>query len=98
MVSDRTASRRAAFRIVGRVQGVGFRWWTRSVAEELGVVGWVRNVEDGSVEVEVEGPPDAVEALHRRLHEGPPASVVERVTERSASTGTLGHAFEIVRT
>ena len=44
-----------AYRIVGRVQGVGFRWWTRRTAERLSLYGSVRNLTDGSVEVHVTG-------------------------------------------
>ena len=39
----------------GRVQGVGFRWWTRARALELGLTGWARNTQDGRVEVVAEG-------------------------------------------
>lgn len=53
----------ARFRVRGRVQGVGFRWRTREQGLALGLAGWVRNCPDGSVEVEVEGPAAAVEAL-----------------------------------
>jgi acylphosphatase len=47
----------------GRVQGVGFRWWTRSRALELGLTGWALNLDDGRVEVVAEGPRAACEAL-----------------------------------
>ena len=69
-------------RITGRVQGVGFRWWTKGKADELGVSGWVRNRRDGSVEALLEGPAEAVDEMVRALHEGPPGAVVERL-ERS---------------
>jgi acylphosphatase len=61
-----SAERRTAF-VAGTVQGVGFRWWVRARALELGVVGWALNRSDGRVEVVAEGPPDAVEALMERL-------------------------------
>jgi acylphosphatase len=51
----------------GRVQGVGFRWWTRAQALELGLVGHARNTADGRVEVVAEGPRDRVEQLLSRL-------------------------------
>ena len=47
----------------GRVQGVGFRWWVRSRALELGLVGSVTNLDDGRVQVEAEGPRQACERL-----------------------------------
>jgi acylphosphatase len=70
---------RRGFRVTGRVQGVGFRFWTRRIAEELGLEGSVRNMPDGSVEVQVAGPVDAVARLEAALRTGPPDSRVTRV-------------------
>jgi acylphosphatase len=56
--------------VAGRVQGVGFRYWTRQVAGELRLRGFARNLDDGRVEVVAEGARDACEALLRAL-EGP---------------------------
>ena len=55
----------------GMVQGVGFRWWTRARALELGLVGHARNTSDGRVEVVAQGRPDAVAALEALLRESP---------------------------
>ena len=55
----------------GRVQGVGFRWWTRSRALELGLVGTASNLSDGRVEVIAEGPRDRLEQLLAWLGEHP---------------------------
>ncbi|CAN5806382.1 acylphosphatase [soil metagenome] len=74
------------YRVRGRVQGVGFRWWTRSQALRLGVSGSVRNCPDGTVEVHARGSQEAVEALRRRLDEGPPGARVEGVEEIAAET------------
>ena len=52
----------------GRVQGVGFRYHSTYKAENLGLTGWVRNCYDGSVEMEVQGDPAAIEALLERLN------------------------------
>ncbi|SIP86878.1 acylphosphatase [Alkalispirochaeta americana] len=60
----------------GRVQGVGFRYSTRRVALRQGLVGWVMNNSDGSVQVYAEGPPEALQKLESFLREGPPAGVV----------------------
>jgi DNA ligase D-like protein (predicted 3'-phosphoesterase) len=71
----------AAVRAVvqGRVQGVGFRDAVVRRARELGVLGWVRNEDDGSVRVHAEGPQAAVDALVAFLHDGPPAAAVAEV-------------------
>ncbi|MES2119532.1 MAG: acylphosphatase [Pseudomonadota bacterium] len=58
-------------RVTGRVQGVFFRAWTRQQAQALGVAGWVRNCDDGSVEAHVEGEGAAVDRLVERLAQGP---------------------------
>jgi acylphosphatase len=55
----------------GRVQGVGFRWWTRARALELGLAGSARNTDDGRVEVVAEGTPDALLRLLDLLAEQP---------------------------
>ncbi|MFO7854538.1 MAG: acylphosphatase [Paracoccaceae bacterium] len=58
--------------ISGRVQGVGFRDWTRREAGRLGVSGWVRNRDDGTVELVASGEAEAVDALLEVCREGPP--------------------------
>ena len=55
----------------GRVQGVSFRYHTLRTARPLGIVGWVRNLADGTVEVRAEGPADALESLASWLEHGP---------------------------
>jgi acylphosphatase len=69
------------FRVHGRVQGVGFRWWTRSQALRLGLSGSVRNRADGTVEVILRGPSDRVAEMERLLHQGPPGARVNGVEE-----------------
>ncbi|GAB98233.1 acylphosphatase [Kineosphaera limosa] len=65
---------KATFFVRGRVQGVGFRWWTRAKAKELGLVGYARNLDDGRVEVCAQGPVADVETLERLLTEQPSTS------------------------
>ena len=65
-----TPSRVAVF-VRGSVQGVGFRWWTRARALELGLSGFARNTADGRVEVVAEGSRDALERLLDLLRENP---------------------------
>lgn len=55
----------------GQVQGVGFRWWTRAMALDLGLAGHARNMMDGRVEVVAEGPRGALDSLLFRLAESP---------------------------
>ena len=74
-----TTTVRRRVRVHGRVQGVGFRWSTREAARRAGVGGAVRNLPDGTVEAEVEGAPDAVDAMLAFLREGPPAALVTGV-------------------
>lgn len=68
------------FRVTGRVQGVSYRAWTCRKASELGVVGWVRNLTDGSVEGRATGPAPALNALVQALHRGPAHARVDTVT------------------
>ena len=63
-------------RVTGQVQGVFYRGWTKDQADELGVVGWVRNQQDGSVEAYLCGEAEAVAALIERMRRGPPAARV----------------------
>ncbi len=82
--------------VSGRVQGVAFRHFTRRTAERLGLAGWVRNLDDGRVEVWIEGARPAVEELVQWLHHGPPAAQVARVDVDAVEA--RGHAgFEVQR-
>lgn len=76
---------RRRVRVSGRVQGVYYRASTREQARARGLVGWVRNLPDRSVELEVEGDPDGVAALVQWCHEGPPAAQVSEVIEEPAA-------------
>ena len=84
--------------IIGRVQGVGFRWWVRSAADRMGLTGWVMNGPDErSVELVAEGPATALDQLERLLRQGPPGAVVDRVeATRSPPSGGYDR-FQITR-
>ena len=69
----------ALFIIRGKVQGVWFRASTQQRAEQLGLRGHARNLADGSVEVLAVGDDDAIDALERWLHVGPPLARVDAV-------------------
>lgn len=61
---------RVAGRAVGRVQGVGFRFFVQSNATSLGLTGWVKNMSDGSVTMELQGEPQVVENLIAKIKRG----------------------------
>ncbi len=69
------------FLIQGRVQGVGFRWFVHREASELHLSGWVRNTEDGDVEVVAAGAPDDLAELRSSLRHGPRGARVDRIVE-----------------
>jgi acylphosphatase len=92
-MNDRKKATRAVVR--GHVQGVGFRDAVVRRASALGLLGWVRNAEDGSVLVHAEGPEDAVEELLAFLREGPAAARVEGVEVEKAKVE--GHEQFAVR-
>lgn len=67
--------------VKGRVQGVGFRWFVHREAAALGLNGWVRNTEDGHVELVAAGEPDTLSELMTVLRKGPRGSRVDKVIE-----------------
>ena len=69
------------FLIKGRVQGVGFRWFVHREASELDLRGWVRNTEDGDVEVVASGSAEDLAELRASLRQGPRGSRVDRLIE-----------------
>jgi acylphosphatase len=72
--------KRVAFRVQGRVQGVGYRWFALRAAERSGVAGFVRNDPDGSVSGEAEGDDVALAAFLADLRRGPRHGRVDAVT------------------
>jgi acylphosphatase len=80
--------------VSGRVQGVAYRASTVKRASQLGVVGWVRNLDDGTVELEAEGEDDQIAALIAWCKDGPKHAVVSRVAvEDLALAG--GDSFDV---
>ena len=72
----------------GRVQGVGFRYFTLASAAREGIHGWVRNRGDGTVEIAAEGEAEAVERFERSIRQGPAGGRLEAVeTEEAVPTG-----------
>ena len=80
--------------IHGRVQGVGFRYFVQHIADSMGMKGWVRNLDNGSVEVYAIGTQAEHEALRGRLHQGPSMSDVRGVDVQEAALEKLS-AFRI---
>ena len=70
---------RARFLVRGLVQGVGYRWFVRRAAERLGLSGVARNLDDGSVEVLVQGDGADIASLELELRRGPSMARVQRV-------------------
>lgn len=90
------ANVRAHIFIDGRVQGVSYRYWTRKSAERLGLMGWVKNLEDGRVEAVFEGPKNKIQKMIDRCKRGPmPAGVKHIDVVWEEATGEYNE-FEII--
>jgi acylphosphatase len=82
--------------VTGRVQGVGFRYFTRDAARADGVHGTVRNLDEGSVEIEVEGDAEAVLRFERTIRRGPVGSRVDDVRVDQSPPSGCFHDFRIL--
>jgi acylphosphatase len=80
----------------GRVQGVGFRWTVKNVARGFDVVGSVRNLDDGRVEVQVRGEADEVEAFLEAIAESELKSHIKRIEVHPLAAMPATRGFEIV--
>ena len=92
IMSDQSSQSRQAVlaRITGKVQGVWYRRWTVDTATALGLDGWVRNREDGSVEALFAGSAEQVSAMLEACRQGPPdARVIDVVAEPADDPGHL---------
>lgn len=83
------------FEVRGRVQGVGFRWWAVQTARERGLVGWVRNRPDGTVELHAAGTRDELDRFRGDLEAGPPSARVEGVVEIPAEAPAREQDFRV---
>jgi acylphosphatase len=83
------------YRIRGRVQGVGYRYFAQRTALRLGVRGWVRNLRDGDVEVHAEAAVTALQSFRSELARGPAHSEVTEVIEESREPTDRYTSFEI---
>ncbi|HZI29804.1 MAG TPA: acylphosphatase [Gemmatimonadaceae bacterium] len=75
-------------RVVGRVQGVGFRWFVRQQAVRLGVSGWVKNTDSGDVEVAASGDEAKLGLLEAAVSRGPAGASVQQVERVPPPTAT----------
>ncbi len=82
------------WRVRGRVQGVGFRYFAQRAAAELGLTGYTRNLDDGRVEVYAVGPEERLSELAGRLYRGPRWADVHGVDEEEADVRAYA-SFEI---
>jgi len=81
--------------VMGRVQGVGFRYSVRQWAARLALDGWVRNLPNGDVEVEALGDEAALQRLLAQLHHGPPGARVHGVRAAWSDSEADGDGFRI---
>ncbi|MFS0784625.1 acylphosphatase [Bacillus sp. 1P06AnD] len=87
--------RTVSMKIQGHVQGVGFRFFTQTTAVANDIKGWVRNTNDGDVELEAEGPDQKMELFIRKISEGPRFSKVDHVTLNDLSEPKGFQEFKI---
>ena len=83
------------YRIRGRVQGVGYRYFTQRIALRLSVRGWVRNLPNGEVEAHAEADSTTLANFREELERGPGSSAVDAVTEEGATRSDRYSSFEI---
>ena len=82
--------------VVGKVQGVGYRYFARQAAQALGVRGWIRNLPDGSCEVQVAGDAELLERYKDELLRGPRGARVESIDEERLVQVPTWRGFQIV--
>ena len=93
MSADQSGSVTQRLHIIGRVQGVGYRAWCVHAARKLGLVGWVRNLTDGSVEAVAQGPRTAMESFVAAAHAGPPGARVIEVDTADVTLSSVPESF-----
>lgn len=82
-------------RIEGRVQGVGFRYWTAQQARRYNLDGWVCNLRDGAVELVAQGDPAQIAALRAAVADGPSLSRVDRIVDLPTPLASVARGFQI---
>lgn len=79
----------------GRVQGVGFRWFTLNTAQLIGIHGYVKNRPDGTVEILAQGNKDQLERFFLDIQKGPSFSLVESIQKEIVHSERMYHGFEV---
>jgi len=84
--------------VIGKVQGVGYRFFTEEVARSLSLIGWVQNMPDGSVECLAAGENSSLENFEKKIRKGPPLSRVVNMERRVLQPGDcdLPEDFRII--
>jgi acylphosphatase len=86
---------RRRYLVQGRVQGVGFRWFTNTCAKREGIGGWVRNLADGRVEIEAMGPAGAMVRFEADVRRGPNGAQVEQFDVEELPPSDFDDGFSI---
>ena len=81
--------------VTGRVQGVGFRFFAKDAAAREGLSGWVRNLDNGSVEIEAEGDSEALQRFEMAIRRGPRSARIDDVLAEPAAAHNRGGPFRI---
>ena len=97
-MNEQTKTERLHALVEGRVQGVGFRYFVLTAAQELHLTGWVRNRYDGNVEVTAEGPRKDLETLIFFLRKGPRSSFVSGVSTNWQPATNEFSRFDVIAT
>ena len=84
------------YKVFGRVQGVGFRYYTFEQAKNLSINGWVKNLDDGSVECMAQSDSEkALRAFEKKLRQGPPLARVDRIEKAQVEPSFISSGFEV---
>jgi len=92
---DVTDMQRLDLRVEGEVQGVGYRDFVSTAARTLGVNGWVRNEDDGTVRIVAEATPDALDEFEAHLRKGPEGAAPKQVSRERTQAEGLPDPFEV---
>lgn len=89
-------TRRISLKVFGRVQGVGYRYFTRKLANSYGITGYVKNTSDNAVIIEAKGSDLAIQYFLKNLSKGPSTAKVEKIEHQSCDDPLNYDEFEII--